>query len=32
MLGETLPDFSGVDNRVFTTMPLLPRVCQSVIG
>ena len=31
-MGETRPDFSKVGNRVYTTMPLLPRVCLSVIG
>ena len=31
-MGETRPDLSKVGNRVYTTMPLLPRVCLSVIG
>ena len=31
-VGETRPYFSKVGNRVFITMPLLPRVCLSVIG
>ena len=31
-VGETRPDLSKVGNRVCTTMPLLPRVCLSVIG
>ena len=31
-VGETRPDFSKVGNRVYTTMPMLPRVCLSVIG
>ena len=31
-VGKTRPDFSKVGNRVYTTMPLLPRVCLSVIG
>ena len=31
-MGEKRPYLSKVGNCVFTTMPLLPRVCLSVIG
>ena len=31
-MGETRPDLSKVGNRVFTTIPLLPMDCLSVVG